>query len=260
MTKALKIAHLYPDYLNLYGDGGNILALRQRCQWRNIEIELESISIGEHDKKLSDYDLFFIGGGQDSQQEKVATDIYQRRNEIKHIVEENKPILAICGGYQLMGVSYQTSDAKSLPGIGILGVETKAKPQDPNTRQDRLIGNVSAELLIDLHIDSKIKTLVGFENHSGRTYITDEKTQPLAKIVNGFGNNGEDGYEGAVYKNLFGSYLHGSLLPKNPHFADELIYLALEAKNSPLLENFVNRIELDDNLELAAHKFAQSLS
>lgn len=255
----IRIAHLYPEQLNLYGDRGNIIVLSKRLEWRGIPFAIEAIRIGEHNKKLSDFDLFFIGGGQDRQQFTVAKDLLIRKNEIKDLVESNSPLLAVCGGYQLLGQSYQTSEGDEIEGLGILAIKTKAKPQEKNKRQDRLIGNVYAELLIDLNINYPFKTLVGFENHSGRTFITDSLTKPLAKIIKGFGNNAEDHYEGAVYKNIFGTYIHGSLLPKNPHLADEIIWRTLKNKNSDCLKEFSYLEKLNDELEIAAHNFAGNL-
>ncbi len=250
MASVLKIAHLYPDLLNLYGDKGNVLTLAKRLEWRGIEFVFDEISVAEHGKRFADYHLFFIGGGQDSGQTIVAKDLLLRKQELGDVVEAGATVLSICGGYQLLGISYETSEAEIIDGLGILDVETKAPRIIKGKAQDRLIGNVTAELLIDL----EPRTIVGFENHSGRTYIKANKTSPLAKIVNGYGNNGEDGYEGAIYKNLFGTYLHGSLLPKNPHFADELLRRALIYSGSG-----IELKSLDDKLELRAHKAAIGL-
>jgi hypothetical protein len=255
----VKIAHLYADLLNLYGDRGNILTLRSRLEWRSIPCEVEEITIGEHNKRLQDYDLFFIGGGQDEQQKPVAQDLLLRSNELRDVVEAGKPVLAVCGGYQLLGKSYQTSSAFDIPGLGILDIETRARAQKEGQKQDRLVGNVCAELLIDLKINSALKTLVGFENHSGRTYIMSTATKPLSKLIRGFGNNAEDGFEGAVYKNVFGTYLHGSLLPKNPHLADEIIYRSLETAKHPYLSQNTTLLPLNDKLEISAHDFATKL-
>ncbi len=243
----LKIAHLYPDFLNLYGDKGNILALTRRLEWRGLDFELENITIGEHNKKFSDFDLFFIGGGQDSQQSDVAKDLAIRKNELKAVIEFEKPLLAVCGGYQLLGKTYQTSEADEIEGLGILDVYTEAIKQENTDKQDRLVANVVAELLLPLSFESELKTLVGFENHSGRTRFSrqDSATKPLAKIIKGHGNNGEDGFEGAYYKNCIGTYLHGSLLPKNPHLADELILRALKCDELP---------SLNDEMEISTHK------
>jgi CobQ-like glutamine amidotransferase family enzyme len=247
--------------LNLYGDMGNVLCLQQRATWRGIDFTVDSIEKADFDKKYCDYDLFFIGGGQDAQQDYIAKDFLSRASELQSVIEAEKPLLAICGGYQLLGSYFETSGGEKIPGLGILDVYTKARPESPNARQDRLIGNVVAELLIELDPLIKFpgKTLVGFENHSGRTYIGKRgDTKALAKIIKGFGNNAEDAFEGAVYKNLIGTYLHGSLLPKNPHLADEILLRALKFK----YRDFDGRDfkALDDSLELAAHKVSASLS
>lgn len=257
MSKAIKIAHLYPDYLNLYGDMGNIMAFKKRLEWRNIPFSIEDISIREHEKKFSDFDLFFIGGGQDNQQDLVAKDFLHRKNEMKAAVENGAVILAVCGGYQLLGKSFETSDSRLIKGLEILGVETRAVKKSEEKRQDRLVGNISGELVCTMLSNPKIKTLVGFENHSGRTYIIDENTKPLIKVKKGFGNNATDSFEGAVYKNVFGTYLHGSLLPKNPHLVDELLYRALQHAG---LDEEYKLEKLDDNLEIDAHNFALNLN
>jgi CobQ-like glutamine amidotransferase family enzyme len=254
--------------LNLYGDRGNVLTLAKRLEWRGIEFIFDEITVAEHTKKLSDYHLFFIGGGQDSGQTIVAKDLLSRKQEMIDVVEAGATVLSICGGYQLLGKTYETSEAQIIEGLGILDVETRAPKIIEGKAQDRLIGNVTAKLLIDL----EPKTIVGFENHSGRTYLKvnghrstvngaksntvhrSPFTMPLAKTLHGYGNNGEDDYEGAVYKNLFGTYLHGSLLPKNPHFADELLRRALAYSCSS-----IELKTLDDKLELRAHRAAIGL-
>ena len=250
----LRIAHLYPDLLNLYGDKGNVLTLTKRLEWRGIEFIFDEITVAEHNKRFSDYHLFFIGGGQDSGQTIVAKDLLSRKQEMIDVVEAGATVLSICGGYQLLGKTYETSEAQIIEGLGILDVETRAPKIVAGKTQDRLIGNVTAELLIDL----EPRTIVGFENHSGRTYLRDKVlgvgTLPLAKIIHGYGNNAEDGTEGAYYKNLFGTYLHGSLLPKNPHFADELLRRSLVYSGSSMILE-----PLDDKLELRAHRAAIGL-
>lgn len=256
MSDCLKIAHLYPDYLNLYGDMGNILAFKRRLEWRSIPFQIDTITVAEHDKKFTNYNLFFIGGGQDCQQDIVAKDFLRRKNELSSAVENKAVILAVCGGYQLLGKSFETSDSKIIPGLEILGIETRAVPDQQGKKQDRLVGNVSGKLLCTMH-KNYMNTIVGFENHSGRTFITDDKTKALVKLIRGFGNNGQDTYEGAYYKNVFGTYLHGSLLPKNPHFVDELLYRAL--KHAGLDDEFL-LTELDDDIEINAHNFALGLT
>lgn len=253
----LKIAHLYPKLLNLYGDRGNIIALCKRLEWRGVEYELAEFNLNEQEKQLGDYHLLFIGGGQDSQQDLVAKDFICKKAELQDLTERGICILAICGGYQLLGHSYQTSDGKEIPGLGIIDIRTQAKARKLN-QQERLIGNVSAELLIDgIHP----QTIVGFENHSGKTYIdpNSKETKPLARIITGFGNNGEDGYEGALHKNIFGTYLHGSLLPKNPHLSDELILRSMKYAKHPYLNENKILTKLDDSIEYSAHTTALKL-
>lgn len=224
----LVIGHLYPDLMNLYGDRGNIICLVRRCQWRGIKVEVKERSP----------DILFMGGGQDRQQKLVAKDFEKGRGEeIKKFIEDGGVGLFICGAYQLMGKFYRPAEGLDLEGLGIFDLETyhfgKEKP--------RCIGDVAVKW--------QGKTLVGFENHGGRTYLG-EGVKSLGKVLYGHGNNSEDGTEGAVYKNAFGTYLHGALLPKNPHFADYLIELALKNKYG----SEVKLTPLDDTLEWQAHK------
>ena len=238
----LKIAHLYPKQLNLYGDGGNIMALSKRLEWRGIDFQVDQFDLDD-EKRITDYHLFFIGGGQDSGQELVAVDLFNRKKELSDFIEAGGTALAICGGYQLLGKSYETSDGSIMQGLGILDCETRA-PSSTAKFQDRLIGNVVAELLLEM----EVKTLVGFENHSGRTYLG-ASAKPLAKVIKGYGNNGEDGFEGAVYNSLGATYLHGSVLPKNPHLADELLRRAISFAGLELELKL-----LDDQMEIRAHE------
>lgn len=229
----LTVAHLYPKQLNLYGDKGNIITLKQRANWRNIEFVYDEIN---PDDEITPHDLYFIGGGQDKEQVIVASELYKQKEFLLNERDSGAVFLGICGGYQLFGHYYQPFDGDKLNGISLLDAYTTAGKK-------RFIGNVTA------HTDFLTpQTLVGFENHSGLTYIQGE-TKPLAIVSVGNGNNGQDKTEGARYKNVFGTYLHGSLLPKNPHFADYLIRLALEKRygEKMLLE------PLDDKLELMAH-------
>lgn len=229
----ISIAHLYPKLLNLYGDIGNIITLKQRCMWRGIEVEFEEINIGD---KIKNHDLYFIGGGQDKQQEEVQQELFSNKNELKSQMNDGAVFLGICGGYQLFGHYYQPHGREKLEGISLMNSYTVAGKK-------RFIGNVTVKTNF-----LEPNTLVGFENHSGLTYIEGE-TVPLGEIIVGNGNNGKDGYEGARYKNVFGTYLHGSLLPKNPHFADYLISLALEKRYGKRIE----LLPLDDKLEYLAH-------
>lgn len=234
MSLKISIAHLYPKLLNLYGDRGNVITLIKRCEWRGIEVEFEEINTGD---SIKDHDLYFIGGGQDKQQIEVAGELYLQKNNLTDQRDKGAVFLGICGGYQLMGHYYRPFDAEQLNGISLMDAYTVAGKK-------RFIGNVTVETEF-----LNPNTLVGFENHSGLTYLQGD-TKPIGKIIVGSGNNGEDGTEGARYKNVFGTYLHGSLLPKNPHFADYLIELALEKRYG---ERF-KLANLDDSLEFQTHK------
>lgn len=237
----LNICHLYPDLLDLYGDRGNILALAARCRWRGIEPVIQKASLGE-DLDFMGMDILFLGGGSDREQGLLVQDLMRRENELRSAIENGLVVLSICGGYQMLGKFYQMVGGEKIQGLGILDVWTIAGAK-------RLIGNVVVEL--DgrvLNVDSKFRTLVGFENHSGKTYLG-EGVMPLGKVLFGNGNNGEDSEEGVRYRNVFGTYLHGPLLPKNPQFADLLLELAILRRGpcTPL-------VELDDSLEELAHE------
>ena len=212
----LRIAHLYADEMNIYGDRGNILTLRKRAGWRGITVEIRAIGRGPA-PDLSNIDLIFWGGGQDRDQELVFRDAAAHKVEaIRRAIDSGAVVLAVCGGYQLLGGYYVTADGHKLPGLGLVDLHTV-----PGARRN--IGNIAIETS-DLGLEPA--TLVGFENHSGKTYLG-AGLKPLGRVLRGAGNNGEDGTEGVVAGNVFGTYLHGSLLPKNPHFADLLIERAL---------------------------------
>lgn len=243
----LKICHLYPDLMDTYGDKGNIITIQKRCQWRGIKITVSAVNVND---PLSDFDLYFFGGGQDKAQEVVGKDLKTKAKSLKSAVESGAVLLSICGGYQLLQNYFKTLDGVEIKGIGLFDAYTKGS-------NNRMIGNLLVD--IDQSIVTEINTvygqtpssqLIGFENHSGKTYLG-KSLQPLGIVASGNGNNGEDGYEGAVYKNAFGCYLHGSLLPKNPHFADLLIKKALERKYGE-----VKLDALDDSIEWQAHKSA----
>ena len=230
----ISIAHLYPKLLNLYGDIGNVITLKKRCEWRGIEVEFDEIDIGD---SIIDHDLYFIGGGQDKQQQDVARELCKNKENLLTQRDNGSVFLGICGGYQLLGHYYQPFDGEKLKGISLLDAYTVAGKK-------RFIGNVTAKT--DLVTP---ETLVGFENHSGLTYLQGD-TKPLAVVTTGNGNNGKDKTEGAYYKNVFGTYLHGSFLPKNPHFADFLIELALEKRYGEKIK----LSKLDDTIENKAHQ------
>ncbi len=212
----LTLGHLYPDQLNLYGDRGNILTLRRRCQLRGIELRVVGLGIGDA-LAPDEYDMLFIGGGQDKEQAPVAQDLHEMKGiGLWAAIEDDMPVLAVCGGFQLLAHYYRPAEGPDMQGLGVFDAWTIHK----GSRTARCIG--------DIAIRWNDQTLVGFENHGGRTYLGTAK--PLGKVLKGYGNNAEDYTEGAIYRNAYGTYLHGSLLPKNPHFADYLIQLALQRK------------------------------
>lgn len=238
--------------MSTYGDRGNIIVLRKRCEWRGIQVEVRHLDIGFNHKQLGTCDLLFMGGAQDRQQKIVSKNLSKEKVKVlRTMIEEGVPGLYICGAYQFLGRYYKEADGTVIPGLDILDFYT----EHPGENMPRLIGNIVVKLRNTKGGVSvpplrwkAIDTLVGFENHGGRTHLGKE-VEPLGEVVAGFGNNGEDKTEGAVYKNSFGSYLHGPILPKNPHFADFLIKLALEKK----YRTSVDLSPLDDSLELLAH-------
>lgn len=219
--KTVRIAHLYPKLLNIYGDGGNILTLKRRCEWRGINIVVDEINVGD---SISEHDIYFIGGGQDTQQIEVSKELQKHKEFLTKERDRGAVFLGICGGYQLMGYYYQPHEGDKLPGISLLDAYTIAGDK-------RFIGNVTVETDV-----VNPNSLVGFENHSGLTYLQGD-TKPLGKMIVGNGNNGVDRTEGARYKNVFGTYMHGSFLPKNVHFADYMLELALGEKLAPLKDD-----------------------
>ncbi len=246
---SLTIGWLYPDLMSIYGDRGNIICLQKRSEWRGIRVNVKRISLDNSPKELATCDIVFAGGAQDSQQTVVFQDLKESKGKVlQGMIEDGIPGLYICGAYQFLGKYYKEADGTSINGLGIFDLHTI----NPGENHKRLIGNVSATLNPDLlttnHKLQTIGPIVGFENHGGRTYLG-EKIKPLAMITHGFGNNGEDNTEGAIYKNSLGSYFHGPILPKNPQLADFLIAKALEKKYKEeiILEN------LDDSLAYQAH-------
>lgn len=236
----LNICHLYPDLLNLYGDRGNLIAVRKRCEWMGIKTNIAQVSIGD-DFDSEKYDIVLIGGGQDYEQELIRPDIVNEKSaEIKSYIENGKVMLAICGGYQLLGRYYQTSEGEILKFLGALDFVTVAG-------EKRLIGNIIFECGF-LKSDSDRGLVVGFENHMGRTYLG-AGVKPMGQVIRGYGNNGEDQLEGAIYKNTFCSYSHGSLLPRNSRLADYLISTALRQK----YDQFTLPVLLNDSFEKQAH-------
>ena len=236
----LRVLALYPEQMNIYADRGNILFLRRRCEWRGIGFAYAASGPGEP-VDAGAHDLLYLGGGQDRDQRAVALDmVASKRDGIAAAVEDGVTMLAVCGGYQLLGHDYRLGEER-LPGLGLADLETVREPGE------RLIGNVAIE--VDLGDGPRV--VAGFENHGGRTYLG-EGAQPLGRVLSGFGNNGRDGFEGVRRGNLIGTYLHGPLLPKNAWLADRLIALALERRYgaAPELE------PLDDRFEEAAAESA----
>ncbi len=231
----LSIAHLYPKLLNIYGDLGNIISIRKRAEDRGINVTVSDINAGDI-IDITKYDLYFIGGGQDKQQVTVSNELKINEVALQDASSNMAVFLSICGGYQLFGKYYQPHIGDRLEGINLLDAYTIAGDK-------RFIGNVTAKSSF-----LSPNTLVGFENHSGLTYL-EEGTVPLAMVSVGNGNNGSDKTEGARKNNVFGTYLHGSLLPKNPHFTDYLIKLALEYR----YKYEISLSELDSSIELYAH-------
>lgn len=237
----LNIYHLYPDVLNLYGDRGNVLCMQRRLEWRGMQANIVNVPIGTK-LDAKNCDLIFIGGGQDFEQEVLLEDLRGAKTaEIKAAVNDGKAFLAICGGYQMLGQYYKTWDGVQLDFIGAIGVHTIGA-------KERMIGNY----MFRTTPESGDTVVVGFENHSGKTYLS-EQVAPLGMMLSGNGNNGEDKTEGARYKNVFGTYSHGSLLPKNPVLCDFILQTALNHRYDgadPLAP-------LDDTLELNAHRYMQ---
>jgi len=244
----LTLVHLFPEKMNIYGDWGNIETLRRRITLRGVEFEYISVNKSSDFHLVEQGDIFFFGGGQDKDQMDVWNEIKSAGDIFRKIIttaaHAGKVFLLICGGYQMFGNFFIDSKGQNIPGLGILDIETRALGPQVSTR---CIGNI----VIETNLPILPKTLVGFENHGGQTYFGSKSTQlkPLGKVIVGRGNNLTDGVEGCVYQNIFGSYMHGSLLPKNPHFADYLIKLSLKNKYNHNEE----LASIDDQIEMKAH-------
>jgi hypothetical protein len=237
----LRLLALYPEQMNIYADRGNILFLRRRCEWRGIGFAYAAAGPGEGFDPAG-HDLIYVGGGQDRDQVIVAEDMLRSKREaIASAVDDGAALLAVCGGYQLLGHRYQLGE-RSIPGLGVAELETVREPGP------RLIGNVE----IEVNLGDGPRLLAGFENHGGRTYLS-PGAQPLGRVLHGFGNNGSDGLEGVRRDNLIGTYLHGPLLPKNAWLADHLIAQALARRAGSVAD----LAPLDDELEDAAHATAR---
>ncbi len=234
MTKRLVIAHLYPGEMNIYGDLGNIIALQKRIEWRGYEALVRPVELG---RKIDwdEVDIIFGGGGQDSGQLLIGSDLVVRGEHLNALIDDDAPALVVCGLYQLFGRGFTTLEGQDIPGISVFRAATTGSTK-------RMIGNVT--------IESEFGRLVGFENHSGQTEL-ESGQQPLGKVRKGFGNNSESRLEGARYRNAIGTYLHGPVLPKNPKLADFLILAALKRRWK------VTELEpLDDSLEFEAAQTA----
>lgn len=224
----LTIGWLYPKLMNIYGDIGNIIVFTKRSEARGIEVVLKKLDVGFTDKDVEDCDILFMGGAQDKQQTIVSSDLQKKSKSLKKMIDDGVPGLYVCGAFQFLGKYYKDAGGTKLDGLGIFDLYT----ENPGENTKRLIGNVIVE--------SQLGKLIGFENHGGRTYLG-ANIKPLGKVIKGFGNNGKDKTEGAVYKNSFGTYFHGPILPKNPKLADYLIKTALEIKyNSPIRLSPIN--------------------
>lgn len=232
----IRICHLYYDILNLYGDNGNILSMKNRLEWRGIHCEVDKVSFGEVDTN-KEYDIIFIGGGQDFEQDLLVKDLKKYKAEwLLNEIEKGTVVLGICGGYQMLGKYYEMPDGKKVEFLGGINAYTTSSTK-------RMIGNVAFSCKENGELP-----IVGFENHSGQTWLLDG-VEPLGHVVKGYGNNGEDNTEGARYKNVFATYSHGPLLPKNPVFCDTLLQIAIERKYPDY------KLEpLDDTIEIAAAK------
>jgi hypothetical protein len=235
----IRVAHLYPDYLNIYADRGNIAVLARRALWRGHELDVRAVGLGV-DIRPGEHDLLYVGGGQDREQLLVARDLAARADRVRAAVEEGAALLAVCGGYQLLGRGYRGFHGEDMPGVGLFPLETIAGRR-------RMIGDVLLECELE---PGERRTLAGFENHAGRTRL-DQGAEPLGRVIAGFGNDGASGYEGCRLERAVGTYLHGPLLPRNPWLADWLLAQALahrdEAAEAPRLE------PLGDELEAEAH-------
>ena len=241
----LRVAHLYPRLMNVYGDRGNIICLRYRCEARGIGFELRELGAGDRLDPAA-CDLVFAGGAQDREQRGVADDLLATKAApLREAVADGLPLLAVCGAYQLFGRFYRDASGAELPGAGVFDLYT----EHPGPRARRCIGNIIAEW----DAPGGPQTIVGFENHGGRTRLG-PGVRPLARVRRGHGNNGDDGTEGAVYRNAYGTYIHGSLLPKNPALADHLVALALRRRYGD-----VTLAAIDDRAERRAHDAALRL-
>jgi len=229
------IAHMYPDLMNLYGDRGNLLCLQRRMEWYGLNCQIKTILLNDK-LDYSQIDMLFMGGGSDREQGLVYHDLIHKADQMMLQIEQGLPVLCICGAYQLLGKYYKSLDGKVMDGLGFFDFHTTGK-------KGRLIGNI----LLESEISGQKFTIVGFENHGGRTFCSDPELHSLGQVIKGYGNNGEDKREGIRYKNLIGTYLHGPLLPKNPYLADFYIRSMAERRSISINQS------LDDSIEKLAH-------
>lgn len=234
----ITICHLYPEQMNIYGDRGNVISLLRWAEWSGLEVEVKRVGLGER-PDFRRFDVLFLGGGQDREQALIARDLAEvKAQSLAAAVEDGLPLLAVCGGYQLLGRYFKTGSGALLPGIEVFDAWTVAGSR-------RCIGDVIARC----DLDGRCHTLVGFENHSGKTYLG-SRARPLGRVLCGYGNNAEDGSEGAVYRHAVGTYLHGSLLPKNPWLTAYLIVCAVERRYG----SAASLRPVDDSVENLAHQ------
>lgn len=238
--RSLVVGWLYPELMNIYGDRGNITTLVKRAEWRGIKTKVLELNPDFDEKLLKTCDILVMGGAQDKQQEIVNKDLLRIKPILSEMIEKGTPGLYVCGGFQFLGNYYKDADDTIIDGLGIFDLHT----ENPGRKKPRLIGNIA----ITTNLDNTELTIIGFENHGGRTYLG-EKLMPFGKIIKGNGNNDSDETEGAIYKKSIGTYLHGPILPKNPELADFLLKTALEKKYGEFkLE------KLDDGMEEKAKK------
>ncbi|NLF44733.1 MAG: glutamine amidotransferase [Syntrophomonadaceae bacterium] len=232
----LIIAHMYPDLMDLYGDRGNMICLEKRIRDYGYKCIIIPVRLNE-DIHYQEMDMIYMGGGSLREQKLVSDDLLQKAEGFKEVIEDGVPALLVGGAYQLLGSYYRDDSGNTIKGWGLFDFYTEAQ-------NERLIGNI----LIETEIEGEKRSVVGFENHGGRTWLKTGSLQPFGTVIKGFGNNGQDGSEGIKYKNLIGTYIHGPLLPSNPHIADYFITAMAARKGLRLLEH------LDDELEWLAHE------
>ena len=237
----IRVGHLYPEHLNIYADRGNMAVLERRCGWRGIGFEVLAVGLGD---RLPEADLYYLGGGQDRDQVAIAGDLVARAADLRAAVAGGAAVLAVCGGYQLLGHGYRGHAGDDMPGTGLVDLVTEAGPS-------RMIGNIAIRCELDR---GDPRTVVGFENHAGRTHLG-EGVEPLGRVLHGHGNNGADGGEGVWAGRVLGTYIHGPLLPKNPWLADWLVRASLERRHGTVALD-----PLDDALEGEAHRVAERIA